>query len=257
MDNWDWLFYPETNDKERILQRHKLMPEWSRSTFRILLSGKSDTGKTSAIASCLLKHMNYDELHVFTPNGWDPAYEAIAAQLAPLEKETGCKIFHLYDDLNDLPELDEYEEMDENGDIIYRIAVFDDCCNLKDQDKIKSYFQAGRKKNIGCFYLTHSYYKTPKFIRDQCTHFGFFSNSNKFERDRIRAELCGDMTNQEYMKLYNKCCCKKGDFLFIDNQTEDPDLKYRRSMIYPLVKKSKVNEKFEVKKPRKRKTRKK
>jgi len=49
--------------------------------------------------------------------------------------------------------------------------IFDDLLGEKNANKqIEEFFKMGRKKGFTSIYLSQSYYKTPKFIRDNLTN---------------------------------------------------------------------------------------
>ena len=62
-----------------------------------------------------------------------------------------------------------------------KIVVFDDFVREKNQKPLINYFICGRHKNCSVIYLSQSYFKTPKDIRLNCSHFCLFDFPSKRE----------------------------------------------------------------------------
>ena len=69
-----------------------------------------------------------------------------------------------------------------------KIVVFDDLVCEKNQNDIINYFINGRHKNCCVIYLTQTFYKVPKNIRDNCSHFCIFRFLPR-ENKRIADEI--------------------------------------------------------------------
>ena len=82
---------------------------------------------------------------------------------------------------NRLEKLGDFEVIEaSNDDIIpvndldsesQKMVIFDDYVCDKNQKPLIDYFIRGRHKNCCVIYLSQSYYKTPKDIRLNCSHF--------------------------------------------------------------------------------------
>ena len=55
-----------------------------------------------------------------------------------------------------------------------KVVIFDDYVCEKNQNDIINHFIEGRHKNCCVIYLSQSYYKTPKDIRINCSHYIIF-----------------------------------------------------------------------------------
>ena len=55
-----------------------------------------------------------------------------------------------------------------------KIVVFDDLVCESNKNSIINYFINGRHRNCGVIYLTQTFYKVPRNIRDNCSHFSVF-----------------------------------------------------------------------------------
>ena len=60
------------------------------------------------------------------------------------------------------------DEMDYDNQ---KIVIFDDYVSLKNQKELVDNFIQGRHKNCSVIYPSQSFYKTPKDIRLNCSHY--------------------------------------------------------------------------------------
>ena len=89
-----------------------------------------------------------------------------------------------------------------------KVAIFDDYVCEKNQNDIINYFIRGRHNNCCVIYLSQSYYKTPKDIRINCSHYIIFESPTKRENESIcnehgiDKEACKRSFKNEYDFLY-------------------------------------------------------
>ena len=83
------------------------------------------------------------------------------------------------------------------------LIVFDDSVNLRNQDKMKSFFTRGRHSNCNCIYLSQNYYDLDKnSIRGNSNFYVFFKLPNK-DRDMICRDLFASIMGKEL--FYEEC----------------------------------------------------
>ena len=89
-----------------------------------------------------------------------------------------------------------------------KIIIFDDYICEKNQRQIADYFIQGRHKNCSVIYLSQSFYKTPRDIRLNCSHYCIYEFPSSRERNMISSELGVDKekfkkaTKEQYDSLY-------------------------------------------------------
>ena len=66
-----------------------------------------------------------------------------------------------------------------------KIIIFDDYVCEKNQREIVDYFIQGRHKNCSIIYLSQSFYKTPRDIRLNCSHYCIYDFPSSRERNHI------------------------------------------------------------------------
>ena len=68
------------------------------------------------------------------------------------------------------------------NDDLENIIIFDNyMCDKSQQDTITEYFTGGRHKNCSVFYLSRSFYETPKTVKQNCSHFILFKVRSRRE----------------------------------------------------------------------------
>ena len=90
------------------------------------------------------------------------------------------------------------------------MIVFDDFVCDKNQKTLIDYFIRGRHKNCSVIYLSQSFYKTPKDIRLNCSHYCKYEFPSANEKSLITRELGVDK------KQYDRATSKPYSFLYVD-----------------------------------------
>ena len=198
--------YDNNIDKsEDFKQLYSFMPD---SCFRMLICGNSGSGKTNTLMHMLRKPLvYYDKLYLYAKNLEQSKYQDLIAhmdKIASKIKVHPSDIIHY-----DTSEIIDVNDLETEGQ---KIVIFDDfvCEEKVIQNEITKYFIQGRHKNCCVIYLSQSYYKTPKDIRINCSHYILFESPSKNENDMICREQ-----NVDY-DTFRKATSKKYDFLYID-----------------------------------------
>ena len=106
------------------------------------------------------------------------------------------------DEISPVSELD-YEDNQ-------KLVIFDDYVCDRNQRQLIDYFIQGRHKNCSVTYLSQSFYKTPKDIRLNCSHYCLYEFPSPREANRISSELGVDKTN------YKATTRKPYSLLYVD-----------------------------------------
>ena len=145
--------------------------------FRMLICGPSNSGKTNTLLHMLYELLEFDKVFLFSKTLHQNKYQAL---------------------LRDFAE-------NFNPDVGYE--VFDDLVCERNQNSIINYFINGRHRNCSVVYLSQTFYKVPKNIRDNCSHFCIFQFL-PHENKRIAAEIGVDhdlldhATDKKFSFLY-------------------------------------------------------
>ena len=89
-------------------------------------------------------------------------------------------------------------------------VILDDFVCEKNQKPLIDYFICGRHKNCSVIYSSHSYYKTPKDIRLNCSHFCIY----EFPSNNEKSLICYE--NNTPKEVYEKATNDPYSFIYID-----------------------------------------
>ena len=134
---------------------------------------------------------------------------------------------------------DVYKNIEDYNPIEKRkiLIVFDDMIadminNNKLNPKVTELFIRGRKLNISIVFITQSYFKVPKDVRLNSTHFFIMRIPNKRELQQIALNHSSDIDFKGFMQIYKKCTDKPYSFLVNDTTlpSDDP-LRFRKNLL--------------------------
>ena len=173
--------YDSVDDPDKKYKQ--LFPYMPSDTFRMLICGNSGSGKTNLLYHMLIK----------------PLIQKMRELSSKLEYE----ILHVSND-----EITPVTEMDYEDN--QKLVIFDDYVCDKNQRELIDYFIQGRHKNCSVIYLSQSFYKTPKDIRLNCSHYCLYEFPSSREANRISSELGVDK------ETYKAATRKPFTFLYVD-----------------------------------------
>ena len=206
--------YDYDTKNKKFKQRYSFMPD---DTFRMLICGNSGSGKTNLLLHVLLSLLCYDEIFLYAKNLDQEKYQILMNEMNEMSKEAGYDIMTVSNDkiipINNL----DYEDNQ-------KLVIFNDCVCEKYQRQIVDYFIQGRHKNCSVIYLRQSFYKTPRDIRLNCSHYCIFEFPSSRERNMISSELGVDKDK------FKKATKKEYHFLYVDK----PKKKVKRNFVGEL-----------------------
>ena len=131
-----------------------------------------------------------------------------------------------------------YENIDEyNIDKERKILmVFDDMIadminNKKISSVVTELFVRGRKLNISLVFITQSYFKVPKDVRLNTTHFFITKIRNRRELREIATNHSSDIGTKDFTNIYRKCTVEPYYFLVNDTMlASDNPLRFRKNL---------------------------
>ena len=93
-------------------------------------------------------------------------------------------------------------------------------------------FIRGRKLNISIVFITQSYFKVPKDVRLNSTHFFITKIPNKRELQQIALNHSSDIDFKDFMNIYKKCTAKPYSFWVNDTTLpSDNPLRFRKNLL--------------------------
>ena len=101
--------------------------------------------------------------------------------------------------------------------------------NKKLNSVVAELFIRGRKLNISLVFITQSYFKVPKDVRLNTTHFFIMKIPNKRELQQIAINHSSDIDFKGFIKIYKKCTDERYSFLVNDTSlTSNKPLRFRK-----------------------------
>ena len=92
-------------------------------------------------------------------------------------------------------------------------------------------FIRGRKLNISLVFITQSYFKVPKDVRLNTSHFFIAKIPNKRELQEIAVNHSSDINTKNFANIYRKCTDEPYCFLVIDAMlASNNPLRFRKNL---------------------------
>ena len=134
---------------------------------------------------------------------------------------------------------DVYQNIEDYNPIKKRkvLIIFDDMIadminNNKLNPIVTELFIRGRKLNISIVFIKLSYFKVPKDVRLNSTHFFIMKIPNKRELQQIALNHSSDIDFKEFMNIYKKCTKEPYSFLVNDTTLpSDNPLRFRKNLL--------------------------
>ena len=178
LTDYDGFIEAGYDDSNNFRQRYIYMQD---KPFRMLICGPSGEGKTNLLTNILLKPLiQYDKIYLYAKFLEQPKYKYLRHRLEEVSRIVGYDVMVCSN--NEVAPLDELPSGNQ------KLVVLDDFLCEK-QNRLIDYFICGRNKNCSVIYLSQSYYKTPRTIRENCSHFCLFDAQDRKERREISHDL--------------------------------------------------------------------
>ena len=209
----------DDDENKKFKQLYDYMPS---DTFRMLICGNSGSGKTNLLYHMLIKPLLfYDEIYLYARNLEQNKYKKLMKRMSDMatKLKINYELLHVSND-----EVTPVTEMPNEDN--QKLVIFDDYVCDKNQRQLIDYFIQGRHKNCSVIYLSQSFYKTPKDIRLNCSHYCIYEFPSAREANRISSELGVDKN------VYRSATKEPFSFLYVDN----PPKKLQKTLLTPFSK---------------------
>ncbi len=187
--------------------------------FRMCVVAPSGSGKTNFLINLL--HLfscgdkgTFQTIHIITRNADEPLYKWIT---------TKCPSIIIKEGLTNTPKLDDFDK-EEN-----HLVVWDDLVLSKDLSNVENYYIRARKLNCSVIFISQSFFKIPKIIRNNCSYMILLKLSGNREVNLILSEFGLGITKEELLEIYKYATSEKFSPLLIDLE-EDPDKRFRKGL---------------------------
>jgi hypothetical protein len=184
--------------------------------FRCCCIAPSGSGKTNWLLN-LIKLFSegrgtFADITIITRNKDEPLYNYLASLSDQIQIKEGMESAPLLD------------KMDKDYN---HLVVFDDLVLNKNQSIIENYYIRARKMNCSVIYLSQSYFRIPKIIRNNCSYMVILKLSGNREVNMILSEFGLGLTKEQLLKMYKYATAEKFSPLIIDLE-EDPERRFRK-----------------------------
>ena len=100
--------------------------------------------------------------------------------------------------------------------IVFGDIIVDMNNNKKPNPALTDLLIRGRKRNISIVFITQSYFKVPKDVKLNSTHFFIIKIPDKRELQQIALNHSSDIDFKDFMKMYKQCTPEPYSFLIND-----------------------------------------
>ena len=222
---------------ENIIEHNSKWPYIPDHPYRILIVGGSGSGKTNALLNLINNQPDIDMIYLYAKDPFETKYQYLInkREKVGLNHFNDPKAFMEYS--NDMQDV--YKNIEDYIPITKRkiLIVFDDMIadmisNNKLNPIVAELFTRGRKLNISIVFIMRSYFKVPKDVRLNSTHFFIMKIPNKRELQQIALNHSSNIEFKNFMKIYKKCTAKPYSFLVNDTTlpSDDP-LRFRKNLL--------------------------
>ena len=221
---------------ENIIEHNPKWPYIPDHPYRILIICSSGSGKTNALLNLINNQPDIDKIYLYAKNPYEKKHQYLInkCEEVGLDHFNNPKTFIEYsNDMRDVyKNIEDYNLGRERKILI----VFDDMIadminNKKLNPIVTELFIRGRKLNISLVLFTQSYFKVPKDIRLNSTHFFIMKILNKREFQQIALNHSSYIDFKDFMKIYKECTKEPYSFLVNDTtlQPNNP-LRFRYNL---------------------------
>ena len=210
---------------ENIIEHNSKWPYIPYHPYIILIIGDSGSGKTNALLNLINNQPDIDKIYLYAKDPYDAKYQYLInkSEKVGLDHSDDSKAFIEYsNDMRDANKnIDEYNPRKKRKVLIVFEDMIADMINNKRLDSIVTeLFIRGRRLNISIVFITQSYFKVPKDVTLNSTHFFIMKIPNKRELQQIVLNHSSDIDLKDFMKIHKKYT--KEPYSFLVNDTTLP-----------------------------------
>ena len=176
--------------------------------YRILILGGSRSGKTNTLLNLINNQSDIDKIYLYAKDLYEDKYQFLIKKIENigLKHFNDPKSFIEYsNDMRDVyKNINHYNPNKENKILIIFDNMIADMINNKKLNLIVTkLFIRRRKLNISLVFIMQSYFKVPKDVRLNTTHFFFMKILNKREIQQIALNHSSHFAGI-YKKIYGR-----------------------------------------------------
>ena len=222
---------------EKKPEHNKNWPYVPDHPYRILMIGGSGSEKTNVLMNSIENQPDIDKIYLYAKDLDEVKYQYL------INKREGIGIDHFNDPKAFIEYSNHMRHVYANINYYYInkenkiLIVFDNMIadminNKKLNSIVTELFIRGRKLNISLVFITQSYFKVPKDVRLNTSHFFIAKIPNKGELQHIVINHSLDISNKGIENIYSKCTIEP--YLFFVNDTtlaSNNPLRFRKNLL--------------------------
>ena len=205
-------------------------------SYRILIIGGSGSGKTNLLLNLIENQPDIDKIYLYAKDLHESKYQYL------INKRESVGINHFNDpktftdysnDMHDVyKNIDDYNPGKENKIlIVFNDMIADMIHNKKLNSIVTELFIRGRKLNISLVFITQSYFKVPKDVRLNTSHFFIPKIPNKRGLRQSAINHSSDINTEEFGNICRKYTAEPYSFFVIDTTlSSNNSLKLRKNI---------------------------
>lgn len=186
--------------------------------FRMCIVAPSGSGKTNFLVNLLSMFSvgkgTFASINIITRNLDEPLYRWIKGKSDQIVISEG---------VSSTPPLDKFDKE------LNHLVVWDDLVLSKDLSMVENYYIRARKLNTSCIFISQSFFKIPKIIRNNCSYMVLLKLSGNREVNMILSEFGLGVSKEELLQLYEYATAEKFSPLLIDMEA-DKFHRFRRGL---------------------------
>ena len=171
---------------------------------RILIIGGSGSGKANALLNLIQNQLYIDKIYLCAKDPYEAKYQFLInkGERVGINRLNDPKAFIEY--FNNMHKvyknIDNYNPGKENKILIVFDDMIADMIKNKELNSIVTeLFIRVRKLNISLIFITQSYFKVPKDVRLNTSHFSIMKIPNKRELQQIAINHSSDINTRDYI----------------------------------------------------------
>ena len=188
--------------------------------LRMCIVAPSSSGKTNFLLNIITLFSKgnkgtFSDITILTANKDEPLYNHL---------ETLSDQIVIKEGLNNIPQLDKYDKLENH------LLVFDDLVLSKDLSVVEKYYIRARKMNVSVIFISQSYFKIPKIIRNNCSYMVLLKLSGQREVNVILSEFSLGVSKDQLLNMYKFATNLKFSPLVID-LSASPEERFRKGFL--------------------------
>ena len=222
---------------ENIIEHNSKWPYIPDHPYRILIIGGSGSGKTNALLNLINNQPDIHKIYLYAKDPYEKKYQYLInkREKVGLNHFNDPKAFMEYsNNMQDVyKNIEDYNPVKKRKKLIVFDAMIADMINNnKLNPVVTELFIRGRKLTISIVFITQSYFKVPKEVRLNSTHFFIMKIPNKRELQQTAFNHSSDIDFTDFMQIYRKCTTELYSVLVNDTTLPSDDLlRFRKNLL--------------------------